>query len=214
MSGLIELDGFGTLAVWIAAVATLLTWSILVGARRPFIWTQRLLAGLLTGYLALLAIRDVLLPRLVEPLAAAPADRPLLVVALVLAGMLVGARWLPRWVGAVPVSVLVGATAAYALGGAMVGTVLPQIVGLVPATPTAGAGWLGTVLGAVIAGLVLVAFLHGPARGRMVDTLGGAGRWLILGGVGAWLGYLVLSRVVLLTDRLGFLATDWLGLGR
>lgn len=214
MSGLVGLDASGTLAVWVAAVATLLTWSILVGARRPFTWTQRLLAGLLTGYLALLAIRDVLLPRLVEPLADAPAERPLLFAALLLAALLVGARWLPRWAGALPIAVLVGATAAFALGGAMVGTVLPQVVGLIPVARSDGAGWLGTVLSAVIASLVLLAFLHGPARGRLVDAFGGAGRWLILGGVGAWLGYLVLSRVVLLTDRLAFLATDWLGLGR
>lgn len=214
MSGLFGPDGGGTLAIWVAAIATLLTLSILVGARRPFTWTQRLLAGLLTGYLALLAIREVLLPRLIEPLASDPGGRPLLLVALLLAGMLVGARWLPRWVGAIPIAVLIGATAAFALGGAMVGTVLPQVIGLLPTTASDGAGWLGGILSALIASLVLLAFLHGPARGRYVDALGGAGRWLILGGVGAWLGYLVLSRVVLLSDRLAFLATDWLGLGR
>ena len=214
MTELFGSDGAGAVAVWVAALVTLLTWSILVGARRPFTWTQRLLAGMLTGYLALLAIREVLVPRLLAPLAGDPVGHPLLLLALLLAGMLVAARWLPRWVGAVPVAILVGATAAFALGGAMVGTVLPQMIGLLPATgasPAALAAGAGSV---AVASLVLLAFLHGRSQGRVLGALAAAGRWVILGGVGAWLGYLVLSRLVLLSDRLAFLATDWLGLGR
>ena len=214
MIELIGPDGAGTVATWVAAIATLLTWSILVGATRPFTWTQRLLAGMLTGYLALLAIREVLVPRLLAPLASDPAGHPPLLLAGLLAGMLVAARWLPRWAGAVPVSILVGATAAFALGGVMVGTVLPQMIGLLPA-PGAGPAVLAGAVGSVaVASLVLLAFLHGRSQGRVVGALGAAGRWTILGGVGAWLGYLVLSRLVLLSDRLAFLATDWLGLGR
>ena len=214
MTDLIGPDGAGALATWVAAIATLLTWSILVGARRPFTWTQRLLAGMLTGYLALLGIREVLVPRLVVPLVGDPAGHPLLLLALLLAGMLVAGRWLPRWVGAVPVAILVGATAAFALGGAMVGTVLPQVLGLLPprgAAPAIVAGAVGSV---AVASLVLLAFVHGRSQGRVLGALGAGGRWVILAGVGAWLGYLVLSRLVLLSDRLAFLATDWLGLGR
>ncbi|MEO8245713.1 MAG: hypothetical protein ABI622_01215 [Chloroflexota bacterium] len=214
MTDLIGPDGGGTLATWVAAIATLLTWSILVGARRPFTWTQRLLAGMLTGYLALLAIREVIVPRLISPLAGDPAGHPLLLLGLLLAGMLVAGRWLPRWVGAVPVAILVGATAAFALGGAMVGSVLPQIVGLLPAPGAGPAMAAGAVISVAVASLVLLAFLHGRSQGRVVGALGAAGRWVMLGGVGAWLGYLVLSRLVLLSDRLAFLATDWLGLGR
>lgn len=214
MTDLVGPDGGGTLATWVAAIATLLTWSILVGAPRPFAWTQRLLAGMLTGYLALLAIREVLVPRLLVPLADDPAGHPLLLLGLVLTGMLVAGRWTPRWVGAVPVAVLVGATAAFALGGAMVGTVLPQVAGLLPAPNSGPAVLAGAVTAVAVASLVLLAFLHGRSQGRVLGALGAAGRWVILGGVGAWLGYLVLSRLVLLSDRLAFLASDWLGLGR
>lgn len=212
MSGLLGPEVAGPLTAWVAAAATLLAWSILVGARRPFVWSQRLLAGLLTGYLALLAIREVLIPRLVEPLLADPTASPVPWLGLVLAAMLLAARWLPRWVGAVPVAVLVGSIAAFALGGAVAGTVLPQIVGIVPAPGVAGMTLLTGIVTAVITVLVLLAFLHGRPQGRVLGRLSAGGRWLILGGVGAWLGYLVLSRLVLLTDRLDFLATDWLGL--
>lgn len=212
VTGLFSADGAGTAAVWVAAVATLLAWSILVGARRPFVWSQRLLAGLLTGYLALIAIREVLLPRLLVPLAEDPGGRPLLLVALVLAAALLASRWLPRPVGALPVAIIIGATAAFALGGAIVGSVQPQLVALVPTG--SGAGLLWGAVTAVIAALVLIAFLHGRSSGRVATALAGSGRWLMLAGIGAWLGYLALSRLVLLTDRLAFLTGDWLGLGR
>jgi hypothetical protein len=41
-----------------------------------------------------------------------------------------------------------------------------------------------------------------------------SGRWLLIGGLGAWLGFLVVSRLTLLVDRMAFLLVDWLGLGR
>lgn len=166
-------DAAGALATWVAAAATILTWSILIGARRPFTWTQRLLAGMLTGYLALLAIREVLVPRVLTPLADDPAGHPLLLLAMLLAVMLVAARWLPRWVGAMPVSILVGATAAFALSGAMVGTVLPQVVGLLPAPGADPAALAGAVGSVVVASLVLLALLHGRSEGRVVGTLDG-----------------------------------------
>lgn len=214
MTGLIGPDGAGTLAIWVAAVATLVAWSVLAGAHRPFTWAQRLLAGLLTGYLALIAIREVLVPRLIEPLLADPAGRPLLWLALLLAAGMAAARWLPRWAGALPIAVLVGATAAFALSGAMVGTVLPQLAGILPAAGASGTALAGGVATAAIASLVLLAFLHGRPAARGLAGPAVAGRWAILVGVGAWLGFLVLGRLTLLVDRLAFLAVDWLGLGR
>ena len=52
---------------------------------------------------------------------------PLLYVAALLALAMVGAAWLPRSIVAVPVAVLVAATAAFALGGAVAGTLMPQL---------------------------------------------------------------------------------------
>ncbi|MBA2264581.1 MAG: hypothetical protein H0W10_07960 [Chloroflexi bacterium] len=65
---------------------------------------------------------------------------------------------------------------------------------------------------AVISGLVLIGFVHGAPRGRVLATAAGTGRWLMLAGLGGWLGYLIFSRLVLLVDRLAFLIGDWLGL--
>ncbi|MBA3689771.1 MAG: hypothetical protein H0W81_13255 [Chloroflexi bacterium] len=210
MNGFAGADLAGTLATWVAALATIAVWSYLTGARRLFVLMQHLLAGLATGYLVLLAIRDVLVPRLAVPLIEHPADRVLLVPALVLVGMLVGASWLPRRLMAPVAGILVGGIAAYALGGAVVGTVLPQIAAALPTTGAASPDLVGEVISLAITSLVLLAFLHGTPRGRLTTRAAGVGRWLLVGGIGGWLGFLVVSRLSLLVDRVAFLLGDWL----
>jgi len=51
-------------------------------------------------------------------------------------------------------------------------------------------------------------------RGRLLTAAASVGRWLLIAGIGGWLGFLILSRLVLLVDRVGFLMGDWLGLIR
>lgn len=213
MSGFLGSDLAGTTATWVAALVTIGVWSYLLGERRLFRLAQHLLAGTATGYLVLLAVREVLVPRLLEPLARDPAGNVLLIPALALVGALAGGRWLPRPIAALPVAVLVGGTAAFALGGAVSGTLLPQLAAGVirPGPPlTVGNG----VIGLAITALVLLAFLHGVPRGRVTGAAAGAGHWLLIGAIGGWLGFLLVSRLSLLVDRLGFLITSWLGLAR
>lgn len=200
-------------ATFVAALATLAVLGGMLGERRVFGWSQHLLAGLLTGFVALLVIREVVVPRLVDPLTAQP-DRAELWLGVALVAVTAGAPWLPRVVAAVPISIAIGALAAFALGGAVIGTLLPQlrtaIVGS-GGTPTETAVAIGS---AVVTAFVLLAFLRGAPRGRVLAGAAGLGRWLLVGGLGAWLGYLLLSRLVLLLDRLAFLVGDWLGLVR
>jgi hypothetical protein len=202
-----------TSVTWVAAIATIVVLAGLFGERRLFGFAQHLLAGLATGYLAVLALREVLLPRLVDPLAADPAGRLDLWVALGLVVLTALAAWLPRRLAAVPLAVLVGSLAAFALGGAVVGTVLPQAAATI-VVPSDGSGLAAGLASLAISVLVLLAFVHGAPRGRFVAAGASAGRWLMLAGVGGWLGYLLVTRLVLLTDRIGFLLTDWLGVGR
>ena len=214
MNGLVDPGTPGAIALWIAALATLVTWSILIGARRPFGWAQRLLAGMATGYLALLAIREVIVPGLVQPLLSAPAEHPALWIGLALAVALLGSRWLPAAVSSLPVAVLLGATAAFALGGAIVGTVIPQLAGVALEPSATGGALVSGAVATIIAVLVLLAFVHGQPRSRAVAGMAGAGRWIMLGGLGVWLGYLIVARLALLADRVAFLVVDWLGIGR
>ena len=212
MSGFFGTETADLVATWVAAIVTLVVLGGLLGERRVFGWSQHLLAGLATGFLALLAITEVIAPRLLEPLLADPLGRLELWLGLALVGSAAAAPWLPRAVAAIPVSIAIGSLAAFALGGAVIGTVLPQ---LAATAAVDGDTALETAVGvgaASVTALVLLAFLRGVPRGRALDLVSGAGRWLLLAGIGGWLGYLVLSRLVLLIDRIGFLMGDWLGL--
>ncbi len=210
MNGFEAADLGGTLATWVAALATIGVWSYLVGARRIFVLLQYLLAGLATGYLVLLAIRDVLVPRLAAPLLANPGDHLLLLPALVLVAVLIGASWLPRRATAPATAILVGGIAAFALGGAVIGTILPQMAAALPATSSTSLDLGSEVLALGITVLVLLSFLHGAPRGALTVQAALLGRWLLIGGIGGWLGFLVVSRLALLVDRIGFLLGNWL----
>lgn len=200
-------------ATWVAALATIVVLGGLLGERRAFGWSQHLLAGLATGFVALLAIREVIVPRLLEPLLADPGNRVDLWLGLGLLGLAAGAPWLPRSVTVVPVSIALGSLAAFALGGAIVGTLLPQLATTI-ARPSGGLVSTTVAIGsAVVSALVLTSFLHGGPRGRLLGAATSAGRWLLVAGLGGWLGYLLLSRLILLMDRIGFLMGDWLGIG-
>ncbi len=212
MNGLFGTEAIDQLATWVAALATLAVLGGLFGERRLFAWTQHLLAGLATGYLGLLAITEVIVPRLAEPLAADPGGRPDLVLGLGLVAVTAATPWIPRIVGAVPLSIAIGALAAFALGGAVVGTLLPQLAAAVARPESGVAATLAGAGATVVTGLVLLGFLHGTPRGRSLTVAASTGRWLLLAGIGGWLGYLLLSRLVLLIDRLAFLLGDWLGL--
>jgi hypothetical protein len=214
LNGFVGADQAGTLATWVAALVTVAVWAHFVGATRIFRLAQYLLAGLATGYLVVISVREVLVPQLLQPLAQAPASDPLLWVGALLAGVLVVGRLAPPLAAAIPVAVLVAATAAFALGGAVVGTLLPQ-VGAAVLTPGAGGDeLLNGVMAAIITVLVLFGFLHGVRRGRVSGAAASSGRWLLVGGIGGWLGFLLVSRLTILLDRIGFLLGDWLGLVR
>ena len=197
-------------ATWIAAAVTLVVLAYLFGERRFFRYAQHLLAGLATGYLVVIAVREVLVPGLVQPLANDPAGNLPLWAAGALVVALAAARWLPRAVVAVPVAVLIAGTAAFALGGAVAGTLLPQVAASVLPADAPFMDLANALLALLITVLVLISFLHGIPRGRLVGGAAGIGRLLVLGGIGGWLGFLIVSRLVLLVDRLSFLLTDWL----
>ena len=211
MSGFFGTTTADLVATWVAAIVTLVVFGALVGERRLFGWSQHLLAGLATGFLALIALTEVIGPRLVQPIAADPT-RPELWAGVALVATAAAAPWLPRQISIIPVSIAIGALAAFALGGAVIGTLLPQLDASIVRPGGSAAATVGAALAAVATGLVLIGFLHGVPRGRIVGAAAGTGRWLLIGGIGGWLGFLILSRLILLVDRIGFLLGDWLGI--
>lgn len=213
MSGFAGTDPASIAATWVGAAVTIGVWSYFVGGGRIFRLAQYLLAGLATGYLVVLGVREVLVPQLVAPLVDDPAQ-PLLWFAALAVAIVIGVRWLPPAVVSLPIALLVAGAAAFALGGAVVGTVLPQLAAGIIAPSETPAGLLNGLIALVITVLVIVAFVHGTRPGRLGAPAAATGRWLLLGGIGGWLGFLVVSRLALVVDRLHFLLGDWLGLVR
>jgi hypothetical protein len=213
VNGFLGTDAAGTVATWVAALVTIGVWSYFVGGRRVFQLAQYLLAGLLTGYLALISIREVLVPQLVVPLARDPVGEPLLWLAALLCLGLVAGRWLPPAVPAIPIALLVAATAAFALGGAVVGTLLPQLGATIVVPGSSPGDLVSAGVGAAVTVLVLFGFLHGTRRGRISGAVASTGRWLMVAGLGGWIGFLLVSRLAVLLERIGFLLGDWLGIG-
>ena len=214
MSGFFGTSGADQVATWVAALATIVVLAGLLGERRVFGWSQHLLAGLATGFLALLAITEVIVPRIVSPLVADPAGRLELLLGLLLVVAAAAVPFLPRAVAGVPLSIAIGTLAAFGLGGAIVGTLLPQLATTVAGPEATVTETVVGVAAAGVSGLVLIGFVHGTPRGRVVSLAAAGGRWLMLAGLGGWLGYLLFSRLVLLVDRVAFLVGDWLGLAR
>jgi hypothetical protein len=112
---------------------TLMIFSYIAGDNALFRFAAYLFVGVSAGYVFLTLLLDVLVPRLILPLLTGSAlERVLGIVPLVLSILLL-ARLFPRIAvaGNVPMAFLVGAGAAIAVGGALLGTLFPQVLGTI-----------------------------------------------------------------------------------
>ena len=110
-------------------IFTLLVFSYVIGDNPLFRFTIHIFIGVAAGFATIMAVNNVLLPRLILPLfEGTPTERVLALVPLVLGGLLL-TKISPRWsrLGNLPVAFLVGVGAAAAVGGAVIGTLFPQV---------------------------------------------------------------------------------------
>ena len=108
-------------------ILTLMIFSYLIGDNPLFRFAVYIFIGVSSGYAATVIWHYVLIPKLIEPLGD-PNQLVLLVVPLILSFSLL-AKLSPRisWIGNLAMAVLVGVGAAAAIGGALLGTLLPQV---------------------------------------------------------------------------------------
>ncbi len=113
----------------IAFLLTLMVLSYLIGDNPLFRVAVYIFVGVSAGYVAVVAYRQVLMPDLIRPLmTGSPFERALLSIPLLLCVLLlmkVSPQLTP--VGTPAMAILVGISAAVAIGGSVTGTVLPQI---------------------------------------------------------------------------------------
>ncbi len=111
----------------VSFVLTLLVFSYLTGENPFFRFVSGLLIGVSAGYFAVIIVYQVILMRLVVPLLQGSL---VIGIPLILSGMLL-MKLSPRLspIGNLPMAILVGAGAAIAIGGAVLGTLFGQIRG-------------------------------------------------------------------------------------
>jgi len=213
---------------WIAALLTLVTLSYVLGSNPAFRVAEHLLVGIAAGYAAGLVWNNMLWPRL-QLLIYEPATHWHYGVFFVLGLLLLcRASRSVSLLGNLPLGVLFGIGAALALGGALTGTLIPQIRASVTSLSPAdyGGGLLGwayvidafLVAAGTIATLTAFHFTasdRGPLRAvwhRLLRAVGGAGSGLITITFGALFASAALSFFAILNSRLMFLLQDWLHL--
>jgi len=222
------LDMAGTL---VAIVLTLFVFSYLLGDNLLYRLAEHIFVGVAVGYAVVVVFHNVLSPKLLIPLVDALGEGNWTQVLLLLVALLFGLLLLTKpfkslsWLGSLSVAFLLGVGAALAIGGALLGTLLPQVEAAADVSyyiVRYGPG-LGLFSGLVALAGATGVVLHfhfstggeGPVAGlrnRLVRAWGGLGRWFILVAFGAILATTFISRLSLLVGRVQFLLDSVRGL--
>jgi hypothetical protein len=209
------------IGVWVGAILTLLVFSYLLGDTPLFRIAQALFVGVAVGYGATVAIYLVLFPNLIDPLLTNTTSNWPLFIPLVL-GLLLFAKLKASWasIGNLSIAFLFGVGGALAIGGALGGTLLPQLgATVVSLAPAQG---LGTIVNnlllvfGTIGAFLSFRFITSTERRplRALDAVGRGwgyiGRWFVLIAFGAIFADTAVSRVSILIGRVYYLLHNWL----
>ena len=219
----LNLDVIG---LWVAFVLTLMVFSYLLGDNPVYRVAEHLFVGTAAGYAVIVAYHSILRPRLIRPLVEESTVYWYLLIPLALGVFLLGkGRRSSGWLGNTTMGLLFGIGAALAIGGALVGSLAPQIgatwLSVNPAHYPEE-GWVGVVSALLIILGTTGTFVHfyysEPAGGRVGRVWAGfrqgwgkIGYWFILAALGAIFGNTIIARLSLLVERIRFLL-DTLGL--
>lgn len=117
----------------ISFIVTILILSYLIGDNPLFRATVYVFVGVATGYVAAVAVNEIILPLLIQPIISGSVfANPGLAISLAIASLgsiLLLFKLSPRFshIGQLPMAYLVGVGAAVTIGGAVLGTLLPQV---------------------------------------------------------------------------------------
>lgn len=192
----------------VPVLLTLLVFSRLAGDNPAYRAVQYLFVGTSLGYAFLVIYFQVLRPSAVEVINNGATLR----VAPYVLGLLLLTRIASRqsisWLANIPLALLFGVATALALGGAMVGTLMPQVLDTVQlgGDPLQLAGGLLLAIGVVLTlcYFYFTAPRKGPA-GQLLMASAQAGRWLLMVAFGFFFAGALLSYLTALNERLGFI---------
>src|SRR5574339_878801 len=130
------------LSAFIGLILTLMVFSYLIGDNPLFRIAVYLFIGAASGYAATVIWHYVLVPKLFQPLTTSDPNQLLLTIVPLLLSMSLLTKLSPRisWIGNFAMAVLVGVGAAAAVGGALLGTLIPQVGAAIDALVIRSAG--------------------------------------------------------------------------
>ncbi len=203
-----------TLLQLIPIILTLLVFSRLIGDNALFRIVQYLFVGVSLGLAFVVVYHQVLKPNAFQIAATLnnPAATALRITPFVL-GLLLVPRVVGRqtwsWLANIPLGLLFGVGAALALGGALTGTLLPQILDTVRPTgadPVQLGGMILLALG-VVATLSYFYFTapRDTPLGRVVSGSAWIGRWLLMIAFGFFFAGSLLTYITALNQRAEFI---------
>ena len=200
----------------IAVVLTIMVLSRITGDNPLWRVAQYLFVGVSLGLAFVVAYHQVLRPAVIA--VAGGSSRAIIYGIPLGLGLLLLPRITRRqefsWLANIPLALVFGVGAALAVGGAIIGTLVPQILDT-SSRPLAGdpiriAGALVLAIGTVI---TLSSFYYTvppeSPRSRIVGLAATAGHWLLMVAFGFFFASAIQSYVSALTERLGFLL-NWL----
>lgn len=182
----------------IGLILTLMVFSYLIGDNPLFRIAIYLFIGVSSGYAATVVWHYVLVPKLFQPLTSSDPNQLLLSVVPLVFGISLLAKLSPRtsWIGSFAMAVLVGVGTAAAVGGALVGTLMPQLQASIDAFDFRSAGGGTNAILKLVEGAVMflgtvftLASFHFSA-GRAAD--GTPKRNSVIEGV-AWVGRIFIA---------------------
>jgi hypothetical protein len=217
MTNLLEFIGLA-----LGFLLTILILSYLLGDNPFFRLATHIFIGISAGYVALVTINNVLIPRLILPLINNTGGERLLSIIILIPSLFLFFKVTPlRDAGNWVVAILVGIGAAAAIGGAITGTLFPQILGTINSVDPSAYTVTTTRWDQVINGIIIVIgtittliYFHfgtqdipGQSHERQpfIETISKIGKVFIAITFGALYANVYLSALAALVDRMSFL---------
>jgi len=205
----------------ISFLLTIMVLSYLIGDNALFRFAIHIFVGVSAGYVATVALYQVILPYLLVPLTTASmSERILLAIPLILSVLLI-MRISPRlsWLSGPSMGYLVGAGAAVAIGGAVLGTIIPQVSAAVDPFDMAGMtqrgieplSWLINGVVMLVGTVTTLAYFHFGAsrkddgsvkRNQLIEALAWVGKLFVALTLGVLFAGIYASVLFALIERI------------
>jgi len=205
----------------VGLLLTLMVFSYLIGDNPLFRIAVYLFIGVSSGYAATVVVNYVLMPRL-SSLQANDINQLILAILPLLFGVTLLAKLSPRisWIGNFAMAVLVGVGAAVAIGGALLGTLMPQLGAAINTFDVRSAGGSLQVASKLLQGVVMLGgtvftlasfhFSAGraadgtPKRNPIIEGIAWVGRLFIAITFGVLFAGVYMSALTAMIERLSF----------